>query len=121
MSKVDSPAVDRIIANTINETARGDPDALASRIVAALAEAGFRIVPANGMEDAALRHQRAETQGSSTGAPAGIAGALPASRDGLGFCQAPGERSVGRSGERPGISAHSSAALEIPSTMRFCA
>ena len=35
------PPVDRIIANTINETARGDPDALASGIVAALAEAGY--------------------------------------------------------------------------------
>jgi len=44
------PPVDRIIANTINETARGDPDALASGIVAALAEAGYCIVPANGIE-----------------------------------------------------------------------
>ena len=39
MSKVEASAVERIIANTINETARGDPDALAARIVAALAEA----------------------------------------------------------------------------------
>jgi hypothetical protein len=38
----------RIIANTINETARGDPDALAARIGAALAEAGYRVVPTNG-------------------------------------------------------------------------
>jgi hypothetical protein len=51
MSKVEAAAVERIIANTINETARGDPDALAARIVAALAEAGFRIVSANGIED----------------------------------------------------------------------
>jgi hypothetical protein len=29
MSKVEASAVERIIANTINETARGDPDALA--------------------------------------------------------------------------------------------
>jgi hypothetical protein len=46
-----------IIANTINETARGDPDALASRIVAALVEAGYGIVPANGIEDTALGPQ----------------------------------------------------------------
>ena len=44
MSRADVPAVERIIANTINETARGDPDALAARIVAALGEAGYRIV-----------------------------------------------------------------------------
>ena len=37
MSECDSATVERIIANTINETARGDPDALAARIVAALA------------------------------------------------------------------------------------
>jgi hypothetical protein len=60
MSKVEAPAVERIIANTINETARGDPDALAARIVAALAEAGFRIVSASGREGAALGPQRAE-------------------------------------------------------------
>jgi hypothetical protein len=28
MTRADAPAVERIIANTINETARGDPDAL---------------------------------------------------------------------------------------------
>ena len=33
-------AIKRIVANTINETARGDPDALAGRILAALSEAG---------------------------------------------------------------------------------
>jgi hypothetical protein len=54
MSSADVRAVERIIANTINETARGDPNALAARIVAALAGAGSRIVPANGMEDPAL-------------------------------------------------------------------
>lgn len=59
MSNDDISAVERIIANTINETARGDPDALAARIVAALAEAGFRIVSAKGKEDTALP-QRAE-------------------------------------------------------------
>ena len=53
MSKVEASAVERIIANTINETARGDPDALAARIVAALAEAGYRILPPNGRENAA--------------------------------------------------------------------
>jgi hypothetical protein len=47
MSEGDSAAVEWIIANTINKTARGDPDALADRIVAALAEAGYSIVPAN--------------------------------------------------------------------------
>jgi hypothetical protein len=51
-----------VIANTINETARGDPDALAARIVAALAEAGYRIVPANGRGDTAPGPQRAETR-----------------------------------------------------------
>src|SRR6516162_5354785 len=60
MPKVEAPAVERIIADTINETARGDPDALAARIVAALAEAGYRILPANGRENAALRPQRPE-------------------------------------------------------------
>ena len=51
MSEADVPATERIIANTINETARGDPDALAARLVAALGEAGYRIVPANRIED----------------------------------------------------------------------
>jgi hypothetical protein len=46
--------IERIIANTINDTARGDPDALAARIVAALAEAGYRIAVT---EDAALGSQ----------------------------------------------------------------
>jgi hypothetical protein len=46
MSGLDIPSY-RIIAKTINETARGDPDALASRIVAALAEAGYRIAAVN--------------------------------------------------------------------------
>jgi hypothetical protein len=54
MSEPDAAAVERIIADTINKTARGDPDGLAARIVAALGEAGYRIVPANGMEDTAL-------------------------------------------------------------------
>jgi predicted CoA-binding protein len=49
--------IERIIANTISETARGDPDALAARIVTALGKAGYRIVPANGMEDTALGSQ----------------------------------------------------------------
>src|SRR5580692_634357 len=57
MPKVEAPAVERIIANTIDETARGDPDALASGIVAALAAAGYGIVPANGIEDTALGPQ----------------------------------------------------------------
>jgi hypothetical protein len=60
MSECDSATVERIIANTINETARGDPDALAARIVAALAEAGFRIVSPKGKP--ALGPLRAETR-----------------------------------------------------------
>src|SRR5438874_835788 len=62
MSKGEAPAVERIIANTIYETTRGDPDDLAARIVAALTEAGFRIVSADGREDTALGPQRAETR-----------------------------------------------------------
>ena len=62
MSKVETPAVERIIADTINETARGDPDALAARIVGALAEAGFLIVSAKGREDTIRGPQRAETR-----------------------------------------------------------
>jgi len=57
MLKADYPAVERIIASTINETPRGDPDALAARIVAALGEAGYRIVPANRIEDTARGSQ----------------------------------------------------------------
>jgi hypothetical protein len=60
MAKGDISAVERIIANTINETARGDPGALAARIVPALAEAGFRIVSAGGRENRALGPQPAE-------------------------------------------------------------
>ena len=60
MPESDSAAVERIIANTINETARGDPDASAARIVAALAEAGYVILPANGREKAAPRRPRPE-------------------------------------------------------------
>jgi hypothetical protein len=62
MTKGEIPTIQRIIANTINETARGDPDALAARIVAALAEAGFRIVSASGREDTSPGPQRAETR-----------------------------------------------------------
>ena len=57
MSKGDTSAIERIIADTINETARGDPDALAARIVAALAEAGYSIVLEGGMEDTARGSQ----------------------------------------------------------------
>ena len=38
-------SVEWIIANTINETAQGDPTALAARIVAALGNAGYEITP----------------------------------------------------------------------------
>ena len=62
MSKRDISAVERIIANTINETARGDPDDLAARIVAALTEAGFRIVSADGRDDTALGPQRPDAR-----------------------------------------------------------
>jgi len=57
MSRTDVPAVERIIANTINETARVDSDALAARVIAALGEAGYRIVPANGIENTARGSQ----------------------------------------------------------------
>ena len=57
MSKGDISAVERIIANTINETARGDPDALAARLLAALVEAGYLIISANGIEETALGSQ----------------------------------------------------------------
>jgi hypothetical protein len=57
MSRIDGAAIERIVANTIVETARGDPDALASRIVAALAEAGYRIAPVNLAKDTALGRQ----------------------------------------------------------------
>ena len=57
MSRIDVAAIERIVANTIVETARGDPDALASRIVAALAEAGYRIAPVNLAKDTALGRQ----------------------------------------------------------------
>src|SRR5712675_49046 len=53
MSESESAAAQRIIANTINETARGDPDDLAARIVAALTE---------GREDTALGPQRADAR-----------------------------------------------------------
>jgi hypothetical protein len=43
--KEQNNSVEWIIANTINETAQGDPDALADRIVAALGEAGYQIAP----------------------------------------------------------------------------
>ena len=76
MSKVEASAVERIIANTINETARGDPDALAARIVAALAEAGFRIVSAKGKRTP--HHRPAQSRHSSTEAQTGIAGFLSA-------------------------------------------
>jgi hypothetical protein len=53
----ETPSIERIIANTINDTARGDPDALAAHIVTAPGEAGYRILPANGMEDNARGSQ----------------------------------------------------------------
>lgn len=58
MAGTQIPSIGRIIAATINEKASGDPDALAAHIVAALAEAGFRIVSDDGREDTALGPQR---------------------------------------------------------------
>jgi hypothetical protein len=79
MSEADAAAVERIIVNTINETASGDPDALAARIVVALGEAGYRIVPANGMEDTALGSQPNNYGwNSSTAARTAMPGSLPA-------------------------------------------
>src|SRR5438477_982851 len=62
MPKAETPAIERIIANTINKTARGDPDELAARIVAALTEAGVRIVSADGGDDTALAPQRPDAR-----------------------------------------------------------
>ena len=45
--------VEWLIANAINEQARGDPDALTPHIIAALEKAGYRITP----EDTALGSQ----------------------------------------------------------------
>jgi hypothetical protein len=57
MANPDSPAIERIMANTIEEIACGDPDALSGRIVAALAGAEYCVLPANGIEDTALSSQ----------------------------------------------------------------
>jgi hypothetical protein len=79
MSRADVPAVERIIANTINATARGDPDALATRIVAALGEAGYRIVPTNGIETTTpVRNPITAGRSRSTAARTAIPGSLPA-------------------------------------------
>lgn len=40
-------SVEWIIANTVNETAQGDPDALGARIITALENAGYNITPAS--------------------------------------------------------------------------
>ena len=98
MSKGD---ISRIIANTINETARGDPDDLAARIVAALTEAGFRIVSADGREDTALGPAR-RRKAALPQPQRGHLVSCPRSRDGLGLCQAPSQRPVRRSGDRHG-------------------
>jgi hypothetical protein len=45
MSEGHSANVEWIIANAINEQARGDPDALAADIIAALEKAGYCITP----------------------------------------------------------------------------
>ena len=55
MSEDHSANVEWIIANAINEQARGDPNALAPHIIAALEKAGYRITPAT--EDTALGSQ----------------------------------------------------------------
>jgi hypothetical protein len=100
MSRADVPAVERIIANTINETARGDPDALAARIIAALGEAGYRIVPASRTEDTGLGSQPDEGRMEQLyRSPNGDTWFL--ARDPkLGLRQAPSECVVGRSGDR---------------------
>jgi hypothetical protein len=46
LSKTDLAGIEWIVANTINEHARGNPDALAASRIAALAAAGYRIAPA---------------------------------------------------------------------------
>ena len=47
--------IEWIIANAINQQARGDPDALAPHIIAALEKAKYRITP--GTDDTALGSQ----------------------------------------------------------------
>ena len=101
MPKVEAPAVERIIANTINETARGDPDALAARIVAALAEAGFR---RRGQRERGHRPSPPACR-DETALPEPKRGYLvprPRSHNRLGLSEAPGERPVRRSGDRHG-------------------
>jgi len=48
--------VEWIIANAINEQARGDPDALATHIMAALGKAGYRIIQQQRTPLSALSH-----------------------------------------------------------------
>jgi hypothetical protein len=55
MSEGHSANVEWIIANAINEQARGGPDALAADIIVASEKAGYRITPAT--EDTALGSQ----------------------------------------------------------------
>ena len=55
MSEGHSANVEWIIASAINEQARGDPDALAPHIIAALKKAGYCITPAT--DDTALGSQ----------------------------------------------------------------
>ena len=121
MSKVEASAVERIIAHTINETAQGDPDALAARVVAALAEAGFLIVSASGTEDTALLPQPAEMR-QLYRSPNGDSWFLvldPAT--GSAFRQASGECAIRRSGDRYRSRRVPSAAQEVPSTKPYCA
>jgi len=100
MPEGNSAAIERIIANTINETARGDPDALAARIVAALAEAGYRILPPNGRENAAPRPPAARAETALSEPKRGWLVPRPRSRDRLGRRQAPSECAIRRSGDR---------------------
>jgi|HubBroStandDraft_4_1064222.scaffolds.fasta_scaffold366924_2 hypothetical protein len=77
MSKVEASAVERIIANTINETARGDPDTLAARIVAAWPKQAIVSFRPTG-ERTPHHASRGQSRDSSIGAQTGIAGSSSA-------------------------------------------
>jgi hypothetical protein len=127
MSGIDVAAIERIVANTIVETARGDPDALAFRIVAALAEAGYRIVPVNLIEDTALGSQPfderprcarripTETAGIGRSGPASTGATSPTT------CPRPSKRptrrGVGRSMSRSLAAARSWSRGRVPVTI----
>ena len=77
MPEGNSAVIERIIANTINETARGDPDTLAARIVAAWPKQAIVSFRPTG-ERTPHHASRGQSRDSSIGAQTGIAGSLRA-------------------------------------------